>query len=182
MQYDVVVVGAGPAGLATAIRLKQLKPELSVCILEKGSEVGANILSGCVMQPDAMDALLPEWRDAGLSVQVPVAGDEFALLTKGRRFRLPTPPQQKNHGNVIVSLGALCRWLAGQAEAMGVEIFPGFAAADALVEDGRVVGIRVGDMGRERDGSEGPNFTPVSTYAPVSRCCQRGAAARSARR
>lgn len=158
LTYDVVVVGAGPAGLATAIRLKQRKPELSVCVLEKGSEVGAHLLSGCVLQPDALDELLPAWREADLSIKVPVSGDEFALLTPSRRFRLPTPPQQRNHGNLIVSLGALGRWLAAQAEALGVELFPGFAAADALVKDGRVVGVRVGDMGRERDGSEGPNF------------------------
>lgn len=160
LQYDVVIVGAGPAGLATAIRLKQRKPELSVCVLEKGAEVGAHLLSGCVMQPDALDALLPEWREAELSIKVPVTSDAFALLTRKRRVRLPTPPQQNNHGNVIVSLGALGRWLAAQAEALGVELFPGFAAAEALVEDGRVVGVRVGDMGRERDGAEGPNFAP----------------------
>lgn len=160
LAYDVVVVGAGPAGLATAIRLKQRKPELSVCVLEKGSEVGAHLLSGCVLQPDALDALLPAWREADLSIKVPVSGDEFALLTPKRRLRLPTPPQQNNHGNVIVSLGALGRWLAAQAETLGVELFPGFAAAEALIDNDRVVGVRVGDMGRERDGSEGPNFAP----------------------
>ena len=158
MQYDVVVVGAGPAGLACAIRLKQRKPELSVCVLEKGSEVGANILSGCVMQPDALDELLPQWRESPPSICVPVAKDEFSLLTHSGRWRLPTPPQQHNQGNFIISLGALCRWLGQQAEDVGVEIFPGFAAADTLVEDGAVVGVRVGDMGRQHDGSEGPNF------------------------
>jgi electron-transferring-flavoprotein dehydrogenase len=160
LQYDVVVVGAGPAGLATAIRLKQRKPDLSICVLEKGAEVGAHLLSGCVLQPDALDALLPEWRDADLSIKVPVSGDAFALLTPTRRFKLPTPPQQNNHGNIIVSLGALGRWLAAQAEALGVELFPGFAAAEALVEKDRVVGVRVGDMGRTRDESEDPNFAP----------------------
>lgn len=153
-----MVVGAGPAGLACAIRLKQRQPELSVCVLEKGAEVGANVISGCVMQPDALDELLPEWRDEPPSICVPVTGDEFAVLTRNGQLRLPTPPQQRNHGNFIVSLGALCRWLGSRAEALGVEVFAGFAAADALVEDDRVTGIRVGDMGRTRDGSQGPNF------------------------
>ena len=158
MRYDVVVVGAGPAGLASAIRLKQLNPQKTVCILEKGSQVGAHILSGCVMEPAALDQLLPDWRKTPPAICVHAARDEFVFLTKTRRFRLPTPPQMHNKGNFIISLGSLCAWLATQAEALGVDVFPGFSAAAPLVENGKVIGVRCGDMGLQKDGSPGPNF------------------------
>ena len=159
MQYDVMVVGAGPAGLAFAIRLKQLAPEKSVCILEKGSQVGAHILSGCVMEPAALDALLPDWRQTPPAICVPAGQDEFVLLTKTGRVKLPTPPQMKNHGNFIISLGSLCAWLATQAEGLGIDVFPGFSAAAPLVENGKVIGVRCGDMGVQKDGTPGPHFT-----------------------
>ena len=158
MQYDVVVVGAGPAGLAFAIRLKQISPDKRVCVLEKGSQVGAHILSGCVMEPAALDSLLPDWRKSPPAICVPAVQDEFVFLTKKHRLRLPTPPQMQNHGNVIVSLGSLCAWLGQQAEALGVDVFPGFSAALPLIEDGKVMGVRCGDMGLQKDGTPGPNF------------------------
>ena len=160
MEYDVVTVGAGPAGLAFAIRLKQLKPDLSVCVIEKGSAVGAHILSGAVIEPGPLDDLLPGWREQPPPICVPVSGDEFWYLTRTGGRKLPTPPQQHNSGNFIVSLGALCAWLAPQAEALGVEIYPGFAAAEVLHDeaDGRVVGVRIGDMGVARDGSHKPTY------------------------
>jgi electron-transferring-flavoprotein dehydrogenase len=161
MEYDVVTVGAGPAGLAFAIRLKQLNPELSVCVIEKGATVGAHILSGAVIEPGPLDALLPGWRDNPPPVCVPAGDDEFWLLSKTGGRKLPVPPGMKNHGNFIVSLGALCAWLAPQAEALGVEIYPGFAAAAALHDDdGRVVGVRIGDMGVAKDGSHKAGYTP----------------------
>ncbi|PWC35400.1 electron transfer flavoprotein-ubiquinone oxidoreductase [Azospirillum sp. TSO22-1] len=161
MEYDVVVVGAGPSGLAAAIRLKQTAPDLSVCVLEKGSEVGAHILSGAVMEPHALDELIPDWREKGAPLDTPAGEDTFLLLTRTGSFRLPTPPTLHNHGNYIVSLGKVCRWLAAQAEELGVEIFPGFAAAEVLYdEDGAVRGVATGDMGLGRDGE------PTSLYTP----------------
>ncbi len=165
MEYDVVVVGAGPAGLAAAIRLKQLAAaagsELGVCVVEKGSEVGAHILSGAVFEPRALDELIPDWRTRGAPLNTPASEDRFLYLTRNRALRLPTPPQMRNHGNYIISLGNLCRWLAGQAEELGVEIYPGFAAAEVLYDDnGRVRGVATGDMGIGKDGTPSERYTP----------------------
>ncbi len=160
MEYDVVTVGAGPAGLSFAIRLKQLNPELSVCVIEKGATVGAHILSGAVIEPEPLDALLPGWRDNPPPICVPAGEDEFWLLDKTSNRKLPVPPGMHNKGNFIVSLGALCAWLAPQAEALGVEIYPGFAAAATLhADDGAVIGVRIGDMGVAKDGSHKPGYT-----------------------
>jgi len=163
MEYDVVIVGAGPAGLAGAIRLKQLaaehQTEVSVCVLEKGSEVGAHILSGAVVEPRALNELMPDWRDRGAPLNTPARDDRFLFLTERRAFRLPTPPQMHNHGNYIVSLGNVCRWLAREAEALGAEIYPGFAAAEVLFDEaGTVVGVATGDKGIGRDGKPTENF------------------------
>lgn len=165
MEFDVVIVGAGPAGLSAAIRLKQVNPELSVVVLEKGAEVGAHILSGAVVDPIGIDKLLPEWRnDSDHPFKTPVTDDHFLVLGPAGSVRLPNflmPPLMNNHGNYIVSLGNVCRWLAGHAEALGVEIYPGFAADDLIYNDeGAVTGVVTGDMGVERDGSHGPNYAP----------------------
>jgi len=161
MEYDVAIVGAGPAGLACAIRLKQLKPDINVCVLEKASAVGAHALSGCVMEPGPLDALLPEWRQSPPATCVPAKRDEFRMLTRTGSFSLPLPPQLHNHGNFIISLGQLTPWLAQKAEALGVDVFPGFAAAEALFNpDESVAGVRLGDMGIEKNGEPGPNYAP----------------------
>ncbi len=164
MDYDVLVVGAGPAGLAAAIRLKQLAAaagrELGVCVIEKGAEVGAHILSGAVFEPRALDELLPDWRAAGAPLATPATEDRFLLLTARHAWRLPTPPQMRNHGNYVISLGNLCRWLAQQAEALGVEIYAGFAGAELLFEDGRLNGVATGAMGIGKDGAPTANFQP----------------------
>ena len=160
MEFDVVIVGAGPAGLAAAIRLKQLAPGTGVCVVEKGGEVGAHILSGCVIEPRALEELMPDWRDLGAPLNTPATDDRFLFLTETRAIRLPNSPQMNNHGNYIVSLGEVCRWMGTQAEALGVEIYPGFAAAEVLVEDGQVVGVATGDMGIEKSGEHGPNYQP----------------------
>ncbi len=161
MEYDVLIVGGGPAGLSCAIRLKQLNAELTVCVLEKGAAIGAQALSGCVMEPQPLDKLLPEWRNSPPEICVPATRDEFSLLTKKRAFRIITPPQMNNHGNFIVSLGQLTPYMAAQAEALGVDVIAGFAAAMALHDDaGAVVGVQIGDMGIDKDGKPGPNFAP----------------------
>ena len=165
MEFDVVVIGAGPAGLAAAIRLRQLASaagvDLSVCVLEKGSEVGAHILSGAVLETRALDELLPDWKARGAPLETEAKEDLFLYLTAKRAFRLPTPPQMHNRGNYIVSLGNVCKWLAEQAEALEVEIFPGFAAAELLFdEEGRVAGVITDDKGLDKEGRPGPNFEP----------------------
>ena len=168
MEFDVVIVGGGPSGLSAAIRIRQLAAEtgkdISVCVIEKGSEIGAHILSGAVMDPKALNELIPDWKEKGAPLDTPVVSDHFYALSENSHFEIPQflmPPLLSNHGMYIVSLGNVCRWLAGQAEASGVEIYPGFAAAEVLYhEDGSVKGIATGDMGVGRDGEHTGNYTP----------------------
>ena len=164
MEYDVVIVGAGPAGLSAAIRLKQLNADTNVVVLEKGSEVGAHILSGAVLDPCGLDALLPEWRDMDSPIKVPVKKDNFYMLGEAGQVRIPNfpmPPLMNNHGNYIVSMGNVCRWMAEVAEGMGVEIFPGMACSDLVFgEAGEVKGVVAGEFGIEADGTKGEGYEP----------------------
>jgi electron-transferring-flavoprotein dehydrogenase len=175
MEYEVAIVGAGPAGLACAIRLKQLKPELTVCVLEKAATLGAHSLSGAVMEPGPLDELLPDWRTKPPQICVPATRDDFFFMTRRKRYRSPiTPPQMNNHGNFIISLGQLVPILGAAAEKLGVDVFPGFAAAEAVFDaSGAVKGVRIGDMGVEKNGERGPNFTlGPEIHAKVTMFCE----------
>ena len=181
MQFDAVIVGGGPSGLSAAIRLKQLAQqqgrEIGVCLVEKGAEIGAHILSGAVIETRALDEFIPDWQERGAPLKTPAGDDTFLFLTEKKAFRLPTPPQMHNHGNYIVSLGNVCRWLAAQAEELGVEIYPGFAAAEVLYDGfGTVKGVATGDMGIGRDGKPTDNYQPGmelhATYTIFAEGCR----------
>ena len=164
MEYDVVIVGGGPSGLATAIKLKQLNSEINVCVLEKGAEIGSHILSGNVFETRALDELIPNWKELNSPIKTKVTKEKFLFLGKTKSISWPTwllPKVQQNHKNYIISLANLCRWLAEQAEALGVEIFPGFPASDVLYhEDGSVKGVVTQDMGLDKNGEKKDSYEP----------------------
>lgn len=164
MDFDVVIVGAGPAGLAASIRLSQLaaaaNTTLNICVIDKAEEIGGQILSGAVLEPRSLHELIPDWQQQNPPLHTPVTKDEFIFLTKNKSWRLPTPPQMNNHGNFIISLGQFCRWLAQQAESLGVNVFPGFAAAELLEENGRITGVITGDKGLDKNGKPKDNYQP----------------------
>lgn len=180
MQFDVVIVGAGPAGLSAAIRLRQLASaanrDVSVCVVEKAAEVGGHILSGCVLDPCSLNELIPDWKEKGAPIAMSVTRDDFSLLTEKKKFTLPTPPQMHNEGNYIVSLANVTRWLGQQAEALGVQIFPGFPAADFILEEGKVAGVMTGAFGMSKTGEHKASYQPPmalkSTYTLFAEGCR----------
>jgi electron-transferring-flavoprotein dehydrogenase len=178
MDFDVVIVGAGPAGLSAAIKLQQLsKQSLRVCVVEKGSEVGAHILSGAVLETRALNELIPDWQEREAPLNTPAIEDQFLFLTQQKSFRLPTPKPMHNQGNYIISLGNLCRWLAKQAEQLGVEIYPGFAATEILYDEhNRVLGIATGEMGIDKEGKRQQIIKQEWNYVQNKRFLQKDVA------
>lgn len=170
LKFDVIIVGGGPAGLSAAIKLLQMDSNLSVCVLEKAAQIGGHLVSGAVLEPSALNALIPDWqKDANVPVQVAVSKDRFYYFSKAYGWRLPTPPQMRNHGNYIISLSKFSRYLAAKAEALGAQIFPGFSAVAPIIEKGQLCGVITGDMGLDHTGKPGPNHQPgMHLQAPVT--------------